>query len=231
MKNIGDIISRQRKNKNLTQEELGKMFFVSKRSVSKWEAGRTLPDIVTLRKLCVILDINSDEMLGSSVKELRHCKRGIKVYIFCSCIFCVVLSLLCAVLFSLCGWEYIDHHTQSGITFLTIYVNGSLLPADRYSIQSDLNADNAKNGYSFNTGYGEVQGTVLLDDCQEIEYGFVNTNNWHNIQIRLDVERSGETLSVKQVVSYQTENRIFEVLITENTGDIGQPISVFREGI
>ena len=226
MENIGDIIRRQRKSKNLTQEELGKMLFVTKQSVSKWETGRTLPDIVTLRKICAVLDIKSDEILGSSVKEAKHCRRWVKI-----CIFCTVLSLLCAAFFGLGGFEYIDHHTQSGITFITVYRNGSLLTSDNYSIQSELNINDAKNGYSFNTEYGEVQGIVLLDDGQVIEYGFFNTNNWHNIQIRLDIEESSETLSVKQVVSFQTENKVFEVLITENTVDIGQPISVFRHGI
>ena len=226
MESIGSIIRRQRKSKNLTQEELGKMLFVSKQSVSKWETGRVLPDIETLRKLCAILDIKSDEILGGSVEEVKHCRRWIKV-----CIVCAVLSLLCAVFFGLGGLEFIEHRTQSGVAFLTVYRNGTLLLADDYSVQGELNFNNAKNGYKFSTEYGEIRGTVQFDGQHEIEYGFINTNNWHNIQIRLEIEESGEDLSVKQVVSFQTDDDVFEVIITENTVPAGQRISVFYQGV
>ena len=226
MENIGNIIRRQRKSKNLTQEELGKMLFVSKQSVSKWETGRTLPDIETIRKLCTILDIKSDEILGSSVEEVKHCRHWMKI-----CIFCTALSLLCAAFFGLGGLEYIEHHTQSGIAFLTVYRNGDLLSADDYFIQSNLKHNNAKSAYKFNTEYGEIRGIVRLDNQNEIEYGFINTNNWHNIQIRLEVEQSSDIFSVKQVVSYQTDDNILEVIITENAVATGQRISVFHDGV
>ena len=53
--NIGKIIKENRIKKNLTQEELGKLVFVSKQAVSKWESGRTMPDIETFEKLAEIL--------------------------------------------------------------------------------------------------------------------------------------------------------------------------------
>lgn len=42
MKSIGEIIKEHRTRKNLTQEELGKLVFVSKQAVSKWETGGSL---------------------------------------------------------------------------------------------------------------------------------------------------------------------------------------------
>lgn len=226
MENIGDIIRRQRKSKNLTQEELGKILFVSKQAVSKWETGRSLPDIEMLRKLCAVLDIKSDEIIGSSVEEVKHCRRWIK-----ACIVCVVLSILCAAFFGLGGLEYIDHHTQSGVAFLTVYRNGVLLSADQYSVQSNSDCRDAKNGYKISTDYGEIRGIVRFDNQCEVEYGFINTNDWHNIQIRLEIAESGEDLSAKQFISYETDGNIFEVVITEDTAAAGQKISVFREGI
>lgn len=61
---IGDIIREHRNNKNMTQEELGRQLFVSKQAVSKWETGRTLPDVETIRRLADILDIRPEQMLG-----------------------------------------------------------------------------------------------------------------------------------------------------------------------
>lgn len=226
MENIGDIIRRQRKSKNLTQEELGQMLFISKQSVSKWETGRSLPDIETLRKLCVILDIKSDEILGSSIEEAKHSKRWLKI-----CIVLTAISLLIAAFFGLGGFDYIEHHTQSGVAFLTVFENGALLSTDDYSIRSDLDCSNEQNGYKFKIGYGEISGTVHLDEQYEIKYGFVNTNNWHNVQIRLDIEQAGGIFTVKQVVSYQTDNDYFDVIITEDTAFAGQSASVFYEGV
>ena len=69
---IGDIIREHRKNKNMTQEELGKIIFVSKQAVSKWKNGRTLPNLETLQKLSEILEISSNEILGGTVQEVKR---------------------------------------------------------------------------------------------------------------------------------------------------------------
>ena len=41
---IGNLITEQRKRKNLTQRELADTLGITDRSVSKWENGRSLPD-------------------------------------------------------------------------------------------------------------------------------------------------------------------------------------------
>lgn len=41
------------------------------------EKGRTKPDIETIRKLCVIFDITSDELLGIETESQR---RQVKIY-------------------------------------------------------------------------------------------------------------------------------------------------------
>ena len=40
-----------RKNKNLTQEQLAEMLFVSRTSISKWESGRGYPSIDSLKEI------------------------------------------------------------------------------------------------------------------------------------------------------------------------------------
>ncbi len=42
---IGNFISKQRKENNLTQEQLAEKLNISKNAVSKWEQGLNLPDV------------------------------------------------------------------------------------------------------------------------------------------------------------------------------------------
>ena len=79
MEKIGTIIRNHRISQGMTQEELGSKVFVSKQAVSKWETGRTLPDIETVRKLCEVLKINKDEILGGSMEETRKSRRWSKI--------------------------------------------------------------------------------------------------------------------------------------------------------
>ena len=60
---IGKLIAKLRKEKDLTQRELGEMVGVGYRAVSKWETGQTMPDISIINELSEILGISSDELL------------------------------------------------------------------------------------------------------------------------------------------------------------------------
>ncbi|MBR5370023.1 MAG: helix-turn-helix transcriptional regulator [Bacilli bacterium] len=61
---IGKFISKCRKDKNITQEELAEKLNVSNKSVSRWENGKNMPDYSILNDLCNILDININELLS-----------------------------------------------------------------------------------------------------------------------------------------------------------------------
>lgn len=68
-KKIGDLISKLRKEKGLTQQALGDLVGVGSGAVSKWERGLTLPDIGLINELSQILGISSDELLSGEIKE------------------------------------------------------------------------------------------------------------------------------------------------------------------
>ena len=69
---IGKFISSCRKEKNLTQEELGEKLFVTDRAVSKWERGLSLPDADKMLDLCNILDINVNELLNGEKIDMNN---------------------------------------------------------------------------------------------------------------------------------------------------------------
>ena len=45
---IGQFLKELRKEKGITQENLAEMLNVSNRSISRWENGKTLPDLIYL---------------------------------------------------------------------------------------------------------------------------------------------------------------------------------------
>ena len=60
---IGKFIAECRKEKKLTQEQLAEKLGVSNRSISRWENGKTMPDISLFEPLCEELNISINELL------------------------------------------------------------------------------------------------------------------------------------------------------------------------
>lgn len=61
---IGKFIAKCRKNKNMTQEELAEKLNVNVKSISRWENGRTMPDISMLGVLAETLNVSIQELLN-----------------------------------------------------------------------------------------------------------------------------------------------------------------------
>lgn len=53
-----------RRKKGVTQEELAEFIGVTKASVSKWENGQSMPDIILLPQLAAYYDVTVDDLLG-----------------------------------------------------------------------------------------------------------------------------------------------------------------------
>ena len=75
--NFSENVSRLRKSKKITQEELAEFLGVTKTSVSKWETGTTMPDILMLPQIAAYFDISIDKLLGY---EPQLTKRQIQIY-------------------------------------------------------------------------------------------------------------------------------------------------------
>lgn len=68
---IGNRISKYRKARSMTQEDLANKLGVSSQAVSKWENDASCPDISLLPQLCKILGITSDELLTGKNNEVK----------------------------------------------------------------------------------------------------------------------------------------------------------------
>ena len=68
---IGNRISKYRREKGLTQEELAAKLGVSSQAVSKWENDASCPDISLLPHLCKVLGVTTDELLTGKNDEVK----------------------------------------------------------------------------------------------------------------------------------------------------------------
>ena len=66
---MAQFISELRKEKNLTQKDLGEQLGVTDKAVSKWEHGLSCPDISLLSKLSHVLGVTTSELLNGEKAE------------------------------------------------------------------------------------------------------------------------------------------------------------------
>ena len=64
MKKIGAFLAELRKEKNLTQDELGEQIGVTNKTVSRWENGNYLPPVEMLQILSKFYDVSINEILN-----------------------------------------------------------------------------------------------------------------------------------------------------------------------
>ena len=62
--NFNENLASLRKSKGLSQEEIADRLGVSRQAISKWENGQALPETANIMKLCEILEVTPNELLG-----------------------------------------------------------------------------------------------------------------------------------------------------------------------
>ena len=69
-KKIGSFIAARRKDSGLTQSQLADKLGITDKAVSKWETGKSMPDLSLLSPLCDLLQITLNELfLGESIPD------------------------------------------------------------------------------------------------------------------------------------------------------------------
>ena len=70
---IGKFIAECRKQRKMTQSELGEKLGVTEKSISNWENGRNMPDLSLFKPLCNELNISLNDLLsGEKVTENEY---------------------------------------------------------------------------------------------------------------------------------------------------------------
>lgn len=66
---IGTIIKKHRRERDMTQEQLAEYLRVSVSAVSQWESGKTTPDLSLIPAICNLFAISADELLGINLEQ------------------------------------------------------------------------------------------------------------------------------------------------------------------
>ena len=69
--NIGNQILNIRKDNQLTQEEFGKLFHVTRQTVSNWENGKSYPELQILISISNQFNISLDTLLKEDSKMVK----------------------------------------------------------------------------------------------------------------------------------------------------------------
>lgn len=63
-KTLGERITELRIEKNISQQQLAELVFVSRSTIANWETGRRVPDVIMLRRLADIFSVDIAFLLG-----------------------------------------------------------------------------------------------------------------------------------------------------------------------
>ena len=116
---LNEKLQELRKNKGLTQEELAAALYVSRTAVSKWESGRGLPSIDSLKQISAFVDVSIDDLLSAD-KALSLAEQENKASQRSFCDLLLGISDLCAILLILLPlYPRVDGKTVYAVDFLT----------------------------------------------------------------------------------------------------------------
>ena len=69
---VGKQIQHYRKEKNLSQDELAEIIFVSRQSISNWERDATYPDIQNLLLLSKVFEVSLDKLVKGDLETMKQ---------------------------------------------------------------------------------------------------------------------------------------------------------------
>lgn len=81
MQKVGTFLAELRKERNLTQDELGEKIGVTNKTVSRWENGNYLPPAEVLQILSELYDVSINELLSGGRLDEKHYKENAEEYI------------------------------------------------------------------------------------------------------------------------------------------------------
>lgn len=118
-RNLGKFISKLRKEKELTQEELGDILGVSSKTISKWECGNSIPDISILKEISKYFKISIEDLVDCNYDNKTEKETNIKKTI-------IIIALLLIIFITLFIFikskqhKYIPKETKKEINNCTV---------------------------------------------------------------------------------------------------------------
>ena len=89
---IGNFIKELRKEHHLSQAKLAEVLGVTSQAVSKWENGKNIPDVATMKVISDKFDVNIDEIINGKKANKKHNYKLIIIIV--SVLFIVALIII-----------------------------------------------------------------------------------------------------------------------------------------
>ena len=74
---VADKIKNARIQKGYTQEQVAENLLVSRQTISNWENGKSLPDIISIIKMSELYELSLDEMMKGDKALLKKVERDV----------------------------------------------------------------------------------------------------------------------------------------------------------
>ena len=131
---IKDVITAIRKEAGITQEEMARRLYVTRQAVSRWEQGKTLPDVQSTLLLANLFGTTIDELVRGDVDEMREMvkkdeRRTRVLAVALAAVEVVVVTAL--VVTAVAGREYLDPVLRLLLAVLALAFSAAVLAARR----------------------------------------------------------------------------------------------------
>lgn len=141
---IGKIVQDIRRERDMTQEDFGELFHVTRQAVSSWENEKTYPDLITLIEISNMFDISLDIMLkedknmtdklNKDIKRSKLLKKVLPIV--------VVIAVLVVAFYCMMTKERYVSYEEAGIK-----IEKNVIKSKEYSIRSYIAPDGEAEFY------------------------------------------------------------------------------------
>ncbi len=91
---IANFIKEIRKKENLSQQKFAEKYGITYQAVSKWETGKNIPDINTLKKICSDYNMNLDDFLDAKIPSKNKLKTHTIFFIIITFLIIIITVLI-----------------------------------------------------------------------------------------------------------------------------------------
>lgn len=142
-------IKKLRLSKNLTQDQLAKLIYVSRSAVAKWEQNRGFPNIDALQRISKIFEVSIDDLLSDKelkILEVTNNKKKIslqrKIIISLSILAAIILIAfisLTVIYHPRTISKYVKSNSNNFVKIEIVNYDGNILAVEKNEANSFLN--------------------------------------------------------------------------------------------
>lgn len=156
-------ISQLREKRKLTQKALADKIQVSDRTISKWENGLTVPDLINVRNICKVLGVSANSIVLNKrtikdyFKDLGHL-----LVIFWKHIYNNIFKVVFAIIFILLLIYFISNYNAVNVYILN-YDSKDIVIGKGYFIKTKVDKILMIDNIELNTDYNPEEDILKLE--------------------------------------------------------------------